>query len=228
MPPPAAPPTYLEFERPLEPLDTEIARLASAAPGTRDGERLRRARAERRRMVREMLARLTPWERVQLSRHPDRPSALDYVGILCRDFVELHGDRRFGDDGAVVAGLARFRRRAVVVVAQQRARTAAERTRRNFGMPRPEGYRKAVRLFELAERFRRPVVTLIDTQGAYPGLGAEERGQAEAIGVSLRTLATLRVPVVTAIIGEGGSGGALALALADRVVVQEHAWYSVI
>src|SRR5262245_41077940 len=148
-------PTYLEFEHPVEPLDAEIARLARAAPGTREGDRLRRLRAERRRTVRELLARLTPWERVQLSRHPDRPSALDYIGVLCRDFVELHGDRRFGDDGAMVGGLARFRRRAVVVVAQQRARTPAERTERNFGMPRPEGYRKAVRLFELAERFGR-------------------------------------------------------------------------
>src|SRR5881396_1306628 len=188
----AATQTYLDFERPLEPLDAEIAGLAGASPGTREGERLRRLRAERRRVQQELLARLTPWERVQLSRHPDRPAALDYLGVLCRDLVELHGDRR------------------------------------NFGMPRPEGYRKAVRLFELAERFARPVITLVDTQGAYPGIGAEERGQAEAIAASLRTLAGLRVPVVSAVIGEGGSGGALALALADRVLMQEHAWYSVI
>ena len=224
----AATQTYLDFERPLEPLDAEIARLAGASPGTREGERLRRLRAERRRVQQELLARLTPWERVQLSRHPDRPSALDYLGVLCRDLVELHGDRRFGEDGAIVGGLARFRGHAVVVVAQQRGRTTAERVRRNFGMPRPEGYRKAVRLFELAERFARPVITLVDTQGAYPGIGAEERGQAEAIASSLRTLAGLRVPVVSAVIGEGGSGGALALALADRVLMQEHAWYSVI
>jgi acetyl-CoA carboxylase carboxyl transferase subunit alpha len=219
---------YLAFEQPLETLDAEIARLAGATPGTRDGDRLRRLRAERRRTVRELLERLTPWERVQLSRHPDRPGALDYVQTLCRDFVELHGDRRFGDDGAVVGGLARFRRRAVVVVAQQRPSGPDDATSRNFGMPRPEGYRKAVRLFELAERFRRPVVTFIDTQGAYPGLGAEERGQAEAIASSLRSLATLRVPVVTAIVGEGGSGGALAIAVGDRVNMLEHAIYSVI
>src|SRR5207245_435007 len=175
---------------------------------TPEGERLRRLRAERRRVQQELLARLTPWERVQLSRHPDRPSALDYLGVLCRDLVELHGDRRFGEDGAIVGGLARFRGHAVVVVAQQRGHTTAERVRRNFGMPRPEGYRKAVRLFELAERFARPVITLVDTQGAYPGIGAEERGQAEAIAASLRTLAGLRVPVVSAVIGEGGSGGA--------------------
>jgi len=220
--------TYLDFERPLEPLDAEIARLARAAATSRDGERLRRLRAERRRLQQDLLARLTPWERVQLSRHPDRPAMLDYVGVLCRDFVELHGDRRFGDDGAIVGGLGRFRGHAVVIVGQQRGRSTGERVARNFGMPRPEGYRKAVRLFELAERFRRPVLTFIDTQGAYPGIGAEERGQSEAIAASLRALATLTVPVVSAIIGEGGSGGALALAVADRVVMQEHAWYSVI
>ena len=220
--------TYLDFERPLQPLDDEISRLAGASPGTRDGERLRRLRSERRRLQQDLLARLTPWERVQLSRHPDRPTMLDYVGVLCRDFVELHGDRRYGDDGAIVGGLARFRGHAVVVVGQQRGRTTSERVARNFGMPRPEGYRKAARLFALAERFRRPVLTFVDTQGAYPGIGAEERGQAEAIAASLSALATLGVPVVTAILGEGGSGGALALAVADRVVMQEHAWYSVI
>src|SRR5207247_1360427 len=203
----AATQTYLDFERPLEPLDAEIARLVRASPGTREGERLRRLRAERRRVQQELLTRLTPWERVQLSRHPDRPSALDYLGVLCRDLVELHGDRRFGEDGAIVGGLARFRGHAVVVVAQQRGRSAAERLARNFGMPRPEGYRKAIRLFELAERFRRPVITFVDTQGADPGIGAEERGQAEAIAASLRTLAALRAPVVSAVIGEGGSGG---------------------
>ncbi len=228
MAPERATPTYLDFERPLAPLDTEIARLVNAAPGSRDGERLRRLRAERRRLQEDLLVRLTPWERVQLSRHPDRPAMLDYLGVLCRDFVELHGDRRFGDDAAVVAGLGRFRGRAVVIVGQQRGRTVAEKVARNFGMARPEGYRKAVRLFALAERFRRPVLTFIDTQGADPGVGAEERGQAEAIAESLRTLATLRVPVVSAVIGEGGSGGALALGVADRCLMQEYAWYSVI
>jgi acetyl-CoA carboxylase carboxyl transferase subunit alpha len=219
---------YLDFERPLEALDAQIAALAGAAPRTRDGERLRRLRMERRRTVRELLGRLTPWERVQLSRHPDRPSLLDYLSALCPDFLELHGDRRFGDDGAVVAGLAHFRGRPIVLVGQQRGRSTTEKVARNFGMARPEGYRKAVRLFELAERFGRPVLTFVDTQGAYPGVGAEERGQAEAIATSLRTLGTLRVPIVCAVIGEGGSGGALALAVADRVLMQEHAWYSVI
>ncbi len=219
--------TYLEFERPLEPLDGEIARLAAAPGGRRGEERLRKLRAERRRRQDDILARLTPWERVQLARHPDRPSALDYLGVLFRDFVELHGDRRFGDDGAIVGGPARFRGRAVMVVAQQRGRSE-DAVERNFGMPMPEGYRKAVRLFEMAERFGRPIVTLVDTQGAYPGIGAEERGQAEAIAASLAALATVRVPVVSAVIGEGGSGGALALALANAVLMQEHAWYSVI
>jgi acetyl-CoA carboxylase carboxyl transferase subunit alpha len=171
---------------------------------------------------------MTPWERVELSRHPDRPGMLDYVGRLFQDFVELHGDRRAGDDGAVVGGMGRFRGRAVVVVGHQRARTPGEEVTRNFGMPRPEGFRKAVRLFQLAERFRRPVVTFVDTPGAYPGIGAEERGQAEAIASTLATLAELRVPVVSAVIGEGGSGGALAFALADRVVMQENAWYAVL
>jgi acetyl-CoA carboxylase carboxyl transferase subunit alpha len=171
---------------------------------------------------------MTPWERVQLSRHPDRPGMLEYVGRLFRDFVELHGDRRAGDDGAVVGGIGRFRGRAVVVVGHQRARTPGEEVTRNFGMPRPEGFRKAVRLFRLAERFRRPVVTFVDTPGAYPGIGAEERGQAEAIASTLGTLAELRVPVVSAVIGEGGSGGALAFALADRLLMQENAWYAVL
>jgi len=220
-------PTYLEFEKPLEPLDVAIARLTAGTVGRRDVERLRRLRAERRRLQEEILRRLTPWERVQLSRHPDRPAALEYIARLCPDFVELHGDRRFGDDPAIVGGPARFRGRAVMVVAQQRGR-GREAAARNFGMPMPEGYRKAVRLFELADRFARPIVTLVDTEGAYPGVGAEERGQAEAIAWCLTALATVRVPVVAALIGEGGSGGALALAVGNAVLMQEHAWYSVL
>jgi acetyl-CoA carboxylase carboxyl transferase subunit alpha len=220
-------PTYLDFERVLEPLDSEIARLAATAVGREEG-RLRWLRAERRRLQDDILGHLTPWERVRLSRHPDRPGALDYVGVLFRDFVELHGDRRYGDDGAIVGGPARFRGRAVMVVGQQRGHGTADSVVRNFGMPRPEGYRKAVRLFELAERCGRPIVTLVDTQGAYPGMGAEERGQAEAIASCLLALASVRVPVLSVVIGEGGSGGALALALADVVLMHEHAWYSVI
>jgi len=220
--PPA--PTYLDFEQPLAALDADIGRALAA--GNRD--RVRRLRRERRRVEAAVLARLTPWEQVQLSRHPARPAMLDYVRALCSEFMELHGDRRFGDDGAVVGGLARFRGRAVVVVGHQRGHGTAEQVARNFGMPRPEGYRKAVRLFELAERFHRPLITLVDTQGAYPGIDAEQRGQAEAIATCILTLVALRVPVVSAIIGEGGSGGALALGLGDRVMMQEHAWFSVL
>ena len=222
------PSTYLEFERPLAAIDAEIAALAARRARRQAAGRLRALRAARRRLERDLVRDLTPWQRVQLARHPDRPSTLDYVRRLCTQFVELHGDRRFGDDGAVVGGLARFAGRAVVIVGHQRGRTPAERIARNFGMARPEGYRKAVRLFELAARFRRPVLTFVDTQGAYPGIGAEERGQAEAIAACLTALGDLGVPVVSALIGEGGSGGALALAVADRVVMQEHAWYSVI
>jgi len=216
----APPRAYLPFERPLATLDAALARSA--------GARRRRLVRERQRAAAAGVARLTPWERVQLARHPDRPSTLDYVARLCDGFTELHGDRLFADDPAIVGGLARFAGRPVVVVGHQRGRDPAEAIERNFGMPRPEGFRKAIRLFELAERFALPVLTFVDTQGAYPGIGAEERGQAEAIARSCATLARLRVPVLTAVIGEGGSGGALALAVADRVVMQEHAWYAVI
>jgi acetyl-CoA carboxylase carboxyl transferase subunit alpha len=184
--------------------------------------------AEQRAQESTIYQTLSAWERIQLSRHTDRPYTLDYIEQLCTEFVELHGDRAFADDPAVVGGLARFQGQAVVVVGHQRGRTVAEKVRRNFGMPRPEGYRKALRLFHLAERFHRPVLTFIDTQGAYPGVGAEERGQAEAIARNIRELAGLRTPVIVVVIGEGGSGGALALGVGDRVLMQENACYSVI
>ena len=168
------------------------------------------------------------WRHVQLARHPQRPTLLDWLGCLCTDFAELHGDRRFGDDPAMVAGLARFRGREVLVVGQQKGRDIKEKIRRNFGMPQPEGYRKAMRLMRLAEKFQRPVLTFVDTNGAYPGIEAEERGQAEAIASSLREMARLRVPVIATVTGEGGSGGALAIAVADRVLMLENAVYSVI
>jgi acetyl-CoA carboxylase carboxyl transferase subunit alpha len=176
----------------------------------------------------KVYADLSPWLQVQLSRHPDRPYTLDYIRLLCDDFVELHGDRAFADDPAIIGGLAHFQGRSIVVVGHQRGRTVPEKLRRNFGMPRPEGYRKALRLFHLAERFRRPVVTFIDTQGAYPGVGAEERGQAEAIATNLREMAGLCTPVIVVVIGEGGSGGALALGIGDRILMQEYTCYSVI
>ena len=168
------------------------------------------------------------WRRVQLARHPQRPNFVDWLPALCTDFAELHGDRRFGDDAAIVAGPARFRGREVMVVGQQKGREIKEKIRRNFGMPQPEGYRKALRLMQLAEKFRRPILTFVDTNGAYPGLDAEERGQAEAIAFNLREMARLRVPIVATITGEGGSGGALAIAVGNRVLMLENAIYSVI
>jgi acetyl-CoA carboxylase carboxyl transferase subunit alpha len=167
-------------------------------------------------------------ERVRLARHPNRPQTLDYIDLLMRDFVELHGDRHFADDGAIVAGLAYFGRRAVAVVGHQRGRSTAERIKRNFGKPLPEGYRKATRVYELAERFGLPIITLIDTQGAESGVGAEERGQIEAIARNLELMARLTVPIVACVIGEGGSGGAIALGVANVVLMQENACYSVI
>ena len=168
------------------------------------------------------------WDRVKLARHPNRPYTLDYIGLLFTDFVEIHGDRRFGDDPAMVAGFARFHEEPCVIIGHQKGRTTKQRQHRNFGMPKPEGYRKALRVMKLAEKFNRPVFALIDTPGAYPGVDAEERGQAEAIAYNLREMAKLRVPVIVAVTGEGGSGGALAIGMGDRVLMLENAIYSVI
>jgi len=179
-------------------------------------------------LAREMFAKLEPIQKVQLSRHPKRPYTLDYVARLLEDFVELHGDRRFADDPAIVAGLGRYHGRSVVVVGHQKGRTTKENVLRNFGMPNPEGYRKAARLYELADRFGLPILTFIDTPGAFPGVGAEERGQAEAIAASIEVMSRVGVPIVATVIGEGGSGGALALGVANRVLVLEFAYYSVI
>jgi acetyl-CoA carboxylase carboxyl transferase subunit alpha len=168
------------------------------------------------------------WERVKLARHSDRPYTLDYIELIFTDFVELHGDRRFGDDPAIVTGLARFQDQPCVVIGHQKGRTTKQRQQRNFGMPKPEGYRKALRAMKLAEKFRRPVFTFIDTPGAYPGIDAEERGQAEAIAFNLREMAKLRVPIIVTVTGEGGSGGALAIGVGDRILMLENAVYSVI
>jgi acetyl-CoA carboxylase carboxyl transferase subunit alpha len=176
----------------------------------------------------ELYGRLTPIQTLQIARHPNRPNTLDYLGYLMPDFLELHGDRAFADDAAIVGGIGRLDGSPVVVIGHQKGRTVKERVKRNFGMPHPEGYRKAQRLMQLAERFGRPIVTFIDTPGAYPGLGAEERGQSEAIASSLRLMANLATPIVAVVIGEGGSGGALALGVADRILMLEHAVYSVI
>ena len=217
----------LDFEKPLVELETRIAALRQS--GRPEGEAEAADLEERLRLLqKKVFGRLTPWQRVQLARHPRRPYALDFIRLLTEDFVELHGDRAFGDDHAIVGGLARFEERSVVVVGHQKGRDTKEKLFRNFGMPHPEGYRKALRLMQLGERFGKPVLTFIDTPGAYPGLGAEERGQAEAIARNLREMAGLRTPIVAVVTGEGGSGGALALGVADRVLMLEHAIYSVI
>jgi acetyl-CoA carboxylase carboxyl transferase subunit alpha len=217
--------TYLDFERPLEELDRAI----EEARGRKfPVEEIAGLEARERDLEGQLYGDLSPWYRVQLSRHPDRPQTLDYAGQIFDEFTELHGDRGFADDPSIVGGFARFEDRPVMLVGHQRGRTTQEKLRRNFGMPKPEGYRKALRLFRLGDRFRRPIVTMIDTQGAFPGLDAEERGQAEAIARNLRAMAALRVPVVVCVIGEGGSGGALALGIGDRILMFEYACYSVI
>jgi acetyl-CoA carboxylase carboxyl transferase subunit alpha len=219
----------LPFEKPVVDLVSRVRELRTLAATDQkfEGE-LRRLEEKAGKLARELFADLSPWQKVQLSRHPARPYTLDYVEALFTDFTELHGDRKYGDDAAIVGGLARYRGRSVVVVGHQKGRGAKENVKRNFGMPHPEGYRKAKRLYELADRFRLPVFTFIDTPGAYPGLGAEERGQSEAIGDCLATMARARVPIVATIIGEGGSGGALALGVGNRVQVLEYGTYSVI
>jgi acetyl-CoA carboxylase carboxyl transferase subunit alpha len=219
----------LPFEKPVVELldrvrDLEIA--AAAEPSlTRE---LTALRSEAEQVARELFANLSPIQKVQLSRHANRPYTLDYIGRMVDDWVELHGDRRFSDDASIVAGLGRFEGRSVVIVGHQKGRGTKDNVKRNFGMPNPEGYRKAIRMFELADRFGLPILTFIDTPGAYPGLGAEERGQSEAIGASIAAMARARVPIVASVIGEGGSGGALALGVANRVLVLELGCYSVI
>jgi acetyl-CoA carboxylase carboxyl transferase subunit alpha len=220
---------YLDFEKPLMELEEKIERikgLSKEQPKTQDEIQKLQKRAHQ--LQREIYTHLTPIQTLQIARHPNRPSTLDYLGYLVPDFLELHGDRAFADDAAIVGGIGRLDGAPVVVIGHQKGRNVKERVKRNFGMPHPEGYRKAQRLMLLAERFGRPVITFIDTPGAYPGLGAEERGQSEAIAASLRLMARLAVPIVAVVIGEGGSGGALALGVADRILMLEHSVYSVI
>ena len=221
-------PDALDFEQPLLELETRIAALQSEEnlPKTRDEiakleERLARLRQK-------TYAGLSAWQRTQLARHPKRPHTRDFFKLLLEDFIELHGDRVYGDDAAVVGGLARFEGQGIVVIGHQKGRDTREKIARNFGMPHPEGYRKALRLMHLAQKFAKPVITFIDTPGAYPGLGAEERGQAEAIARNLREMAALRTPILAVVTGEGGSGGALAIGMGNRVLMLEHAIYSVI
>lgn len=225
----------LEFERPVRELDRQIEalkRLSEDAPSDHARARLRdqirdlEQRASS--LTSEVFRGLSRWQIVQLARHPERPYTLDFVERLLVDFEELHGDRAFGDDSALVGGIGRLRGRPVVILGHQKGRTTGENVRRNFGMPRPEGYRKAMRLMDLAARFNRPLITMIDTAGAYPGPDAEQRGQAQAIAESLEKMAGLPVPVVSVVIGEGGSGGALAIGVANEVLMLSHATYSVI
>ncbi len=218
----------LDFERPIIDLERKIADLRGlSGDGDMAGE-VRKLEQKARKLQKEIFADLTAQQKVLLSRHPGRPHMLDYLPLLCDDFVELHGDRSFRDDASIVGGMARFDRWQVLVLGHQKGRNTKDNMHRNFGMARPEGYRKATRLMRMAARFGRPILCFIDTPGAYPGLDAEERGQAEAIAKALQVMASLEVPIVSVVIGEGGSGGALALGVSDRILMLEYAIYSVI
>ncbi len=221
---------YLDFEKPLVELESQIEdmRAFAGGQGVEMDEELERLEAKAAKLRGQIYGKLTRWQQVQLARHPARPYTLDYIGRIFTDFVELHGDRLYRDDPAIVGGMAELQGLPVMVIGHQKGRETRESIRRNFGMPNPEGYRKALRLMELAARYGRPVITFIDTPGAHPGIGAEERGQAEAIARNLREMALLPTPIVCVITGEGGSGGALALAVGDRVLMLEHAVYAVI
>jgi acetyl-CoA carboxylase carboxyl transferase subunit alpha len=220
---------YLDFEKPLEEIESRIEELRRlGGSDSKAVEELGRLEEKARKLSQDIFSKLTRWQKTQIARHPDRPYALDYIGRVAEDFVELHGDRSFSDDPAVVAGIGRVGGRSAMIIGHQKGRGVKQKILRNFGQPHPEGYRKALRLMRLAEKFSLPVLTLIDTPGAYPGIGAEERGQAEAIAANLMEMSGLRVPVVSVVIGEGGSGGALALGVGDRLYMLEHSVYSVI
>ena len=221
---------YLDFEKPIAEIDKKIAdlRTFSYHPKPRLAEEIAGLEKQRQKVLTKVYSNLTRWQRTQLSRHFNRPTFLEYVERLFTDFVEFHGDRKFGEDPAIVGGVANFQDTPVILVGQQKGRTVKEKMSRNFGMPNPEGYRKALRLMKMAEQFGKPLITMIDTPGAYPGQGAEERGQAVAIAEDLQAMATLRIPIIAVIIGEGGSGGALALGVGDRLLMLENATYSVI
>ena len=221
---------FLDFEQPIAELEAKIEELRHVTSDSEVNiqEEISRLRAKSRQLTTSIFASLTPWQITQLARHPRRPYTLDYVATICTEFTELHGDRMFADDQAIVGGLGRIEGRAIMVIGHQKGRDTKERVRRNYGMPKPEGYRKALRLMRLAERFGLPLVTLIDTQGAYPGVGAEERGQSEAIARNLFEMSVLSVPIVTVVTGEGGSGGALAIGVCDRLLMLQYSTYSVI
>jgi acetyl-CoA carboxylase carboxyl transferase subunit alpha len=224
-------PTFLDFEKPIAELEGKIEELRHAADSNGEvniAEEIARLQVKVDRLLKETYAKLTPWQKTLVARHPERPHFNDYVAQLAEDFVPLSGDRAFADDPAIQGGIARFRGRSIVLIGHEKGSDTTARVKHNFGMARPEGYRKAQRLMDLADRFRLPVVSLVDTPGAYPGVDAEARGQAEAIARSIEVCLRIRVPFVAAIIGEGGSGGAIALAAANRIIMLEHAVYSVI
>jgi acetyl-CoA carboxylase carboxyl transferase subunit alpha len=224
-------PSYsLEFEKPLRDLARQLDELRQQSIETSVdlGHDIRATEKKIEKLQKEIYSNLTPWEKVLLARHPKRPYALDYVGMICKGFQELHGDRQFNDDRALVGGTAFFDGHAVVIIAQQKGRDPKERIARNFGMPQPEGYRKALRIMRMAEKFKLPVLSFIDTPGAFPGVGSEERHVSEAIAVNLREMAMLRTPTLSVVVGEGGSGGALGIGVTDRVLMFENSYYSVI
>ncbi|MGG4606298.1 acetyl-CoA carboxylase carboxyltransferase subunit alpha [Paenalcaligenes sp. Me131] len=222
--------TFLEFEQPIAELENKIEelRFVQTDSAVDISEELSRLQQKSQTLARSIYEKLTPWQTALVARHPQRPYTMDYVNEIFTDYHELHGDRMYADDQAIVGGLARFNGVPCMVIGHQKGRDTKERARRNFGMPRPEGYRKALRLMRLAEKFNIPVFTFVDTPGAYPGIGAEERGQSEAIGHNLYAMAELKVPIITTIIGEGGSGGALAIAVGDAVLMLQYATYAVI
>lgn len=221
---------YVDFEQPIAELEAKIEALRYAGKDSEVNinEEIKRLKAKSKKLTQSVFASLTPWQISQLARHPQRPYALDYIERFFQGFQKLHGDRLFADDPAIIGGPARLNDRPIMVIGHQKGRDTREKVERNFGMPRPEGYRKALRLMRIAERFKFPVVTFIDTPGAYPGVGAEERGQSEAIARNLYTMAELKTPIVSIVVGEGGSGGALAIGVCDRLLMLQYATYSVI
>ena len=222
--------TLLDFEKPIADLETKLLEMKTLALNNNVDVSMAVSQLEANieALKKETFANLTRWQRVQLSRHPERPYTLDYIEQMCNEFVEIHGDRTVGDDKAMVGGFGKIGDQSVMIIGQQKGRNTKQRQLRNFGMPNPEGYRKALRLMKMAEKFGKPIVTLIDTPGAFPGLEAEERGQGEAIARNIRDMFMLKVPVICIIIGEGASGGALGIAIGDRVLMLENTWYSVI
>ena len=219
---------YLDFENPLKEIDLEILELESEKDSPDGQKKIAALQTKLTKQIQKIHGKLSRWEKVQLARHPQRPYTLDYIQYLAPDFIELHGDRHFSDDTAIIAGFGHIGDRKVAILGQQKGRNTKENLYRNFGMMRPDGYRKAMRIMKLAEKFNIPIISLIDTPGAYPGLGAEERGQGEAIAKNLLGMSALRVPIISIVIGEGASGGALGIGVCDRMIMLENTWYSVI